>query len=86
MGDLLNKFYGKTITSDEVYVLKESSEGWIANNTDVAILLTFDTGTSVQLAAGQTHSWSKRNNMNFQSITVTVSGMTTGFVGCCWGV
>jgi hypothetical protein len=86
MADLMNKFYGKTIIADEVYLVPESSEGWIANNSDVAILLTFVTGTSVQLAAGQSHNWSKRNNMNFQSIIVTVSGMTTGFVGCCWSV
>jgi hypothetical protein len=84
MADLLNKFYGHTIIADETFVVPQSSEGWICNNTDVSILLTFATNTSVQLAVGQTHNWSKRNNHEFQPIIVTVAAMTEGFVGCCW--
>lgn len=84
--DIQNKFHGHNIIADDTFVVPASSQGWIANNTDVAITLNFGAGGSVYLAVGQTHCWNNGGSPEWQYITVIVSGMNSGFVGCCWGL
>lgn len=79
------QFIGKNIIADEVFPIPPSSQGWISNNTDVVILLTFANGTTVNLAIGQTHNWNPNGSYYYYSaITVSVVGMTSGFVGICY--
>jgi hypothetical protein len=82
---LQNKFNGHNIVADEVYIVPASSQGWIANNTDVTIQLDFGFGRgSVGLVSGQVHNWNTGGNPIWQYIVITVAGMGSGFVGCCW--
>lgn len=80
---LVLQVFGLTADAAGTYQVKESSQGWVYNGTDVEITKHYISGQIVTLLPGQSDMWNPSGKI-FPGFALVVPAFTTGKVTVQW--